>query len=218
MTAAAQPKTLPLPQRLLRAPAAAARRLLPPLVAILLAMFVCGIIIAVMGYNPVAAYVALLESAIGSKSSIGTTIAKSLPLLIAGMGVIIAYRAEIFNIGIEGQILVGGLFSAWVTTTFTGLPAVIHVPLGLAAGIFGGALYAYIPGWLRAKKGINEVIVTLLMNYVAALLASWAVPRPPARARAALRQDRQRSQQRAAADYPAGVPASPRGSSSPSRC
>jgi general nucleoside transport system permease protein len=152
--------------------------LLRPSLAMLLALLVCGVIIQMMGYNPIDAYYALIESSFGSKSAIGTTIVKSLPLMIGGLAVTIAYRAKIFNIGIEGQIAIGGVFAAWATTTFTGLPSVIHIPLGLAAGIFGGMLYAYLPGWLKARWGVNEVIVTLLLNYVALQLVSWAVRGP----------------------------------------
>jgi general nucleoside transport system permease protein len=152
--------------------------LLRPFLAMLLALLVCGVIIWVMGYNPIEAYFALVESSFGSKSAIGTTIVKSMPLIIGGLAITIAYRAKIFNIGIEGQIAIGGVFAAWATTTFTGLPSYLHIPLGMIAGIFGGMLYAFLPGLLKAKWNINEVIVTLLMNYVAVLLISWAVRGP----------------------------------------
>lgn len=154
------------------------KRLSPPLVAIAAALIVCGVLMLFMNFNPLLAYQALFESAIGNKSAIGTTIIKSLPLLITGLAVTIAYRAEIFNIGVEGQILVGGIFAVWVGTKVTGLPSFIHILLCMIAGMIGGMAYAWLPAWLKAKRGINEVIVTLLLNYMAALLLSWAVRGP----------------------------------------
>lgn len=154
------------------------KMILPPIIAIGLSLVVCGIIIALMGFNPLKAYIALYNSAFGGRSAIGTTIERTFPLLIGGLAITIAYRAEIFNIGIEGQIAIGGTFAAMMTTTFTGLPAFLHLPLGIAAGIVGGMIFAFLPAWLKAIRGINEVIVTLLMNYVAALIISWAVRGP----------------------------------------
>ncbi|MCC6146425.1 MAG: ABC transporter permease [Anaerolineaceae bacterium] len=154
------------------------KRLSPPLIAVAAALIVCGVLMLVMNFNPLLAYQALFESAIGNKSAIGTTIIKSLPLLITGLAVTIAYRAEIFNIGVEGQILIGGIFAVWVGTKVTGLPPFIHIPLCMIAGMVGGMAYAWLPAWLKAKRGINEVIVTLLLNYMAALLLSWVVRGP----------------------------------------
>ncbi|NPV77345.1 MAG: ABC transporter permease [Anaerolineae bacterium] len=154
------------------------KRLAPPFIAIAAALIVCGVLMLFMNFNPLLAYQALFESAIGNKSAIGTTIIKSLPLLITGLAVTIAYRTEIFNIGVEGQILVGGIFAIWVGTKVSGLPSFIHIPLCMIAGMAGGMAYALLPAWLKAKRGINEVIVTLLLNYVAALLLSWAVRGP----------------------------------------
>jgi simple sugar transport system permease protein len=178
MSAVEPNKAVTYQQRIFGSLSSAGRSIFPAFLAIVLALLLSGIIMLVMGYNPVAAYIALVDSAFGSSSAIGTTITKALPLLIAGLGVIIAYRAEIFNIGIEGQILIGGVFAAAVTTTFSGLPPLLHIPLGLVAGVLGGMFYAYLPGWLRAYRGINEVIVTLLLNYVAVLLVSWVVRGP----------------------------------------
>lgn len=154
------------------------KKIAPPLVAVAAALLVSGLLMLTMGFNPLKAVYALFESAIGNKSAIGTTIIKSLPLLITGLAVVIAYRAEIFNIGVEGQILVGGIFATWVGVKVTGLPSLAHIILVIAAGMIGGAIYALLPALLKAKRGINEVIVTMLMNYVAALLLSWVVRGP----------------------------------------
>ena len=154
------------------------RRLYPPLLAIFAALLLSGVVMLIMGYNPQNAYLALIEGAFGNMSAIGTTISKSLPLIIGGMGVIIAYRAEVFNIGVEGQMIMGGIFTCWVATRITGLPSILHIPLALAAGTTAGSLYALLPAWLKAKRNINEVIVTLLLNYVAELILGWAIRGP----------------------------------------
>ncbi|MCX6080305.1 MAG: ABC transporter permease [Chloroflexi bacterium] len=156
----------------------AGKKLLPPLIAVVFALLVCGVLIFILGYNPINTYLALFDGALATPSAIGTTIIKSLPLLIGGLAVTIAYRAQIFNIGVEGQILMGGVFATLVGTSVVGLPAIVHIPLTLLAGMFGGMLWSFIPGWLKAMRGINEVIITLLMNYIAVLLLSWAVRGP----------------------------------------
>ncbi|MCL4299015.1 MAG: ABC transporter permease [Anaerolineae bacterium] len=131
-----------------------------------------------MSVNPLGAYAALFDGAVGNVSALGTTITKALPLLIGGVGVTIAYRAGIFNIGVEGQIILGGIFATWVSTKVIGLPSWLHLILALTAGAIGGMTWAFLPGWLKAVRGINEVIVSLLMNFVAALLLSWIVRGP----------------------------------------
>ncbi|MFN8457065.1 MAG: ABC transporter permease [Anaerolineae bacterium] len=153
-------------------------KIIPPMLAVLAALMVSAALIALMGVNPFDAYVALFDGAIGNVSALGTTIVKALPLLICGVGVTIAYRAGIFNIGVEGQIMLGGIFATWVGTKVSGLPAWLHISLALLAGVAGGMAWALLPGWLKAGRGINEVIVTLLMNFVAALLLSWMVRGP----------------------------------------
>ena len=178
MTTVQLKKDTPLHMRLLGYLTSAGKALLAPLIAVFLSLVVCGIIIFLLGFDPLESYIALFQSAFGNKSALGTTIVKSMPLLIGGLAITIAYRAEIFNIGIEGQIAIGGLFATWATTTFSGLPPYLHIPLGLVAGIVGGMLFAFLPGWLKATRGINEVIITLLMNYVALLIVSWAVRGP----------------------------------------
>ena len=83
-----------------------------------------------------------------------------------------------FNIGVEGQIFVGATFATYVGYTFTGLPAVIHLPLAILAGLIGGALWGFIPGWLKAKTGAHEVINTIMMNYIAFMITAWLLRGP----------------------------------------
>ena len=97
----------------------------------------------------------------------------STPLIFAGLGVALGFRTGLFNIGSEGQLFIGATTATWVGYTFTGLPAIIHIPLALLAGFIGGGLWGYIPGWLKAKTGGHEVINTIMMNFIAIRLVEW---------------------------------------------
>ena len=95
------------------------------------------------------------------------------PLIFAGLGVALGFRTGLFNIGAEGQLFIGATTATWVGYSFTGLPAIIHIPLALLAGFIGGGIWGYIPGWLKAKTGGHEVINTIMMNFVAIRLLEW---------------------------------------------
>jgi ABC-type uncharacterized transport system permease subunit len=102
----------------------------------------------------------------------------STPYIFAGLAVALGFRSGLFNIGAEGQIFIGALCSAFVGFSVTGLPAIIHLPLALAAGALGGAAWGFIPGWLKAKTGGHEVINTIMLNYVAFRLSDWLLAGP----------------------------------------
>jgi general nucleoside transport system permease protein len=135
---------------------------------------VAGIFIFISGSNPIQAYLALAAGAFGDADSIVATIIKTTPLLIAGLGVAVAFRGGLFNIGVEGQLFVGSIATVIVGTQLNA-PALIHIPLTLLAGILAGALYAAIPGYLKAKYGANEVITTIMMNYIAIRTITWSI-------------------------------------------
>lgn len=97
----------------------------------------------------------------------------STPLIFAGLGVALGFRTGLFNIGAEGQLFMGATAATWVGYSFSGLPAIIHIPLALLAGFIGGGIWGYIPGWLKAKTGGHEVINTIMMNFVAIRLVEW---------------------------------------------
>jgi general nucleoside transport system permease protein len=156
-------------------------RLLPvlsPIAAILLALLVGAGLIAIAGVNPVKAYSVLFTEALVNYYGIGNTLTKTAPLLLASLGVLIALKAGLFNIGGEGQIYLGGLGSALVGLYIHGIPAWIHIPLALLGGFGFGALWGFIPGYLKAVRGVNEVITTLLLNYVAQYWVSYLVSGP----------------------------------------
>ena len=113
------------------------------------------------------AYIALFDGAFGSANAISETIVNATPLIFAGLGFALAYRAGLFNIGGEGQILAGATFATYIGFTFDGLPAVVLLPLALIGGIVGGAIWGFIPGFLKARTGAHEVITTIMLNYIA---------------------------------------------------
>lgn len=148
------------------------------LLIVTLAFSIGALIIYAIGANPIKAYSVLVRAAFGSVNGFAETMMKACPLMLAGLGVSIAYRAKFWNIGAEGQIYAGGITSAIAGIYITNLPIYIHLPLTLLAGFAGGALWGFIPGVLKAKYKVNEVITTLMLNYIVILLAAYLVHAP----------------------------------------
>ncbi|MFV0429450.1 MAG: ABC transporter permease [Arachnia sp.] len=115
------------------------------------------------------AYGALIRGSVGSWTAITETTAQAAPLICAGLGVGLAFRAGLFNIGAQGQATWGAIFAAWVGFSLTGLPMAIHIALALVTAMAFGAVWGGIAGFLKAKTGAHEVIVTIMLNYIAAL-------------------------------------------------
>ena len=118
------------------------------------------------------AYSALFEGAIGSWSAFTSSTAQAAPLICAGLGVGMAFRAGLFNIGAQGQAIWGSILAAYVGFHFH-LPMIIHLPFAILAGLFAGALWGGIAGLLKARTGAHEVIVTIMLNYIASGLLAW---------------------------------------------
>lgn len=130
--------------------------------------------------NVTAAYSALWNGAFGDLQGLSETLTLATPLILAGLSVAIGFRAGLFNIGAEGQMIAGGMFAVYVgfsvdPTRFIGdtLGGVVHVLIAIAAGFIGGALWGAIPGWLRARTGAHEVITTIMLNFVALRLMEF---------------------------------------------
>ncbi len=102
----------------------------------------------------------------------------STPYIFAGLGVALGFRAGVFNIGAEGQLFIGAATAAYAGYAIKGLPTIIHLPLAMLAGALGGAVWGFIPGWLKAKTGGHEVINTIMMNYIAFRLSDWLLTGP----------------------------------------
>jgi ABC-type uncharacterized transport system permease subunit len=95
------------------------------------------------------------------------------PYIFAGLAVAVGFRGGLFNIGVEGQLFIGAICSVWIGFALKGLPPIVHIPLALLAGALGGAAWAFIPAFLKAKTGAHEVINTIMMNYIAFRLSEW---------------------------------------------
>ncbi|NIM95188.1 MAG: ABC transporter permease [Anaerolineales bacterium] len=106
------------------------------------------------------------------------SLVRSIPYIFGGLAVALGFRSGMFNIGVEGQIFMGGIFSVWVGYSLIGLPSFIHVTLAFLAGALGGAIWGFIPGFLKARTGGHEVINTIMMNYIAFRLTDWLLREP----------------------------------------
>lgn len=137
------------------------------LTAIMLALITAGLFILILGLNPFQVYSALIKGAFGSTYRIQQTIVKAIPLIIASLGIAIAFKMKFWNIGAEGQIAVGALFASYVALNYTDAPRSLLLVAMLGAGFLGGSLWGLIPAFFKARWGTNEVIVTLMMNYIA---------------------------------------------------
>jgi ABC-type uncharacterized transport system permease subunit len=145
-----------------------------PIAAVVLALLIGAVLIALDGANPLTAYWSLLQGALGSQAAIARTLEKSTPLIFTGLAVIVGMKAGLFNIGAQGQLLLGAVFAAWVGYRVE-LPAVFHVPLGLLAGGVMGMLPAAFAGVLKAYRGAHEVITTIMLNAILVNITEWLV-------------------------------------------
>lgn len=140
--------------------------LIVPILSVIFGLFVGAIIMLVNGYDPIAGYAALWEGMVGNPNAIGETLRTMIPLILAGLSVAFAFRTGLFNIGVEGQLLVGWLASVWFGYAVS-LPPFLHVPLSIAVAAIAGGIWGFIPGYLKGKYQVNEVIVTIMMNHIA---------------------------------------------------
>ena len=152
--------------------------------ALLLALTLGGIIMALAGHNPFQAYAELCKGATGlkslgeigqlfSKRQFGNTIEYAMVLFLTGLACAIGARVGIFNVGGEGQLYLGAIVSAYLGVVLTGLPAIILIPVAALGAMAVGGFYAWIPGVLKVKLKVNEVITTIMMNSIAIFLCAW---------------------------------------------
>lgn len=141
---------------------------LVPLISVLLAFLIGCVIMAILGASPAAALAALWKGAFGNARNIGTTLARSTPLIFTSLCACFAYRCGVFNLGGEGQFLMGSVVCCYIATQsgIVGLPAIL---LCILAGGLAGGFWAAIPGLLKIYRGQNEMIISIMLNYVATL-------------------------------------------------
>lgn len=151
--------------------------LLFPAIAIVISFFIGAVIVLVTGSNPLSAYAALLEGAVGTPTAVGRTVVNATPLIFTGLAVAVAFRAGLFNIGGEGQLFVGAVTAAWLGVSLAAL-GLAAVPLVLAGCVVSGLLWGGIPGVLKARFGAHEVITTIMLNAIAIRLAYYLAQYP----------------------------------------
>jgi simple sugar transport system permease protein len=147
-------------------------------IALAAALAVSFVAIAISGRDPLAGFANLVDGAFGGPAAVGETAIKSAVLILTGLSVAVAFTVGLFNIGAEGQLIWGGLAAA-VVGRIAGLPAVVHIPLCLLAAAAAGGAWGIIPGYLRVRRGVHEVISTILLNWIAIhLVHGWLVAGP----------------------------------------
>jgi len=131
-------------------------------------------------YQAIRAYLATGESTplVNALWPFTESLVAATPYIFAGLAVALGFRCGLFNIGAEGQFFMGALASAWIGYSITGLPAIVHLPLAIVAGALGGAIWAAIPGYLKAKTGAHEVVNTIMMNWISFRLSDWLLNGP----------------------------------------
>ena len=153
------------------------RGLRDALLAIVLVFIVGSIAMLVAHASPLVGFGALIGGALGSPAELGETLVQTTALLFPALGITIAFRAGLFNIGAEGQLVLGGLLAGYVAAALP-IAGVIAIPVVLAAGAVGGGAWGALAGFLKARFGANEVIATLMLNVIAGLLATYIVNGP----------------------------------------
>ena len=157
------------------------RRLLAysiPVLAVFAALLFGAIMLLLLGANPIEGYNEMFIGAFGSGDALIATILRATPLLFVGVGIVIAFRANVINIGAEGQMVLGGLFSTMAALYLPEMPSFIMIPTVLIAGVIGGGLWGWIPGWLKAYFSVNEILSTIMLNIVAVQLMSYLLRGP----------------------------------------
>lgn len=145
------------------------------LAAVVAALALCGVLLIVQGHNPWLAYTDMAIGAFGSRFALEQTLLKAIPLMLTTLGVTITFTAGLWNIGAEGQLTIGALAASWLALNHGSAPAFALLPGMVLLGMLGGALWALVPAVPRAYVGMNEVISTLLLNYIALLIVDYLV-------------------------------------------
>ena len=149
-----------------------------PLLAVPLAMVVGAIMLLFLNVNPITAFGALFQGAFGDVSAITQTLVKATPLLLVGLGICIAFRGGVINIGGEGQLIVGALGASAIALSLPEMSGVVLLPLAMVGGAVSGGIWGGIPGILKARLGVNEILSTVMMNAIALQFSNYLLRGP----------------------------------------
>ncbi len=153
-------------------------RTLVPFLGVIAALAISAVVLLMLKTNPLVAYSAMLQGAFGSISGLSQSLVKATPLLLVGLGVCIAFRASVINVGGEGQIILGSIAGTWMALSFPDLPSAILVPACMTVGFIAGAFWGFIPGLLKARFRVNEILSTIMMNAIALQFMNFLLQGP----------------------------------------
>lgn len=149
-----------------------------PITSFALAVFLSGVVMLLSGYNPITAFGVIFKGAFGSVNAISNTLIQSTPLIFTGLAFMIAKKATMINLGVEGQLYIGALCGALVGTLDIGIPPILHLLIVMVAGVLSGGLAGLFIGFLKVKFGSNEVITTMMTNFIFINFTSYLVTYP----------------------------------------
>jgi ABC-type uncharacterized transport system permease subunit len=153
-------------------------RAAPLVLAMGAALLIGAVLLLLMGVNPLEAYASIITGVFGSKFGLAQSIIKATPLLLVGLGICIAFRASVINIGGEGQIILGALMATWFSLQFRTWPGLLLIPATLIMGFLAGAAWGFVPGILKARMGVNEILSTVMLNAIALQLMNLLLRGP----------------------------------------
>ena len=149
-----------------------------PILAVLLALLFGAVMLLLLGVSPTEAYSAMIVGVFGSVSGITQALVKATPLLLVGLGICIAFRASVINIGGEGQIILGALMGTWFSLTFKTWPGWLLIPATILVGFLAGSAWGFVPGFLKARFQVNEILSTVMLNAIALQLMNLLIRGP----------------------------------------
>lgn len=153
-------------------------KILIPVISVIFAFIVGSILISAIGGNPSEAFTYLFRGAFGNSTNLGKTLVKATPLIFTGLAATFAYRCGVFNLGAEGQFVMGAVTSIWISVTLKGMSGIPLLIISLVLGAVAGGIWGAIPGILKITRGLNEMIVSIMLNYVAVLFMGYLYTGP----------------------------------------
>lgn len=148
--------------------------LIVTILAVIMGLLVGAVVLALAGYDPVKAYGTMLKGVVSKPKYLAQTVVYSMPVILTGMSIAFAFRTGLFNIGAEGQFMIGALTAAVLGYALE-LPAIIHIPVVLVGATLAAALFGGLSGWLKARYGVHEVISTIMLNWFALYFSNFVV-------------------------------------------